>query len=118
MTAFKYNLNIDQGATFSDKVVWKTGELKTPVDLTGCTAKMQIRDKVESPTLLLELNTSNNSIILGGVAGTIEFNISAQITEQIKWKTGVYDMKITFPDGKVIKKLYGSVTVTSSITRN
>lgn len=117
MTAFKYNLDIDQGTTFSEKVVWKTGALKIPVDLTGCTANAQIREKIGSDSILLELSTVNGGIILGGITGEIEFYLPPIITNDISWKHGVYDMKIYFPNGKIIKKLYGSVTITQTVTQ-
>lgn len=112
MPSFTLNLKIDQGTTFSKKAIWKSGTPPTPVNLTGCTAKMQIRDKVGSSTVLLELTTENGGIVLGGVTGSIEFcKLSAATTSQIAWRIGVYDLKITFADSTVKRKISGTVSV-------
>ena len=68
-TPAKLKLTIYQGATFRKRLTWK-GPLpaQTPIDLTGCTARMQVRPEVESSTVLLELTTANGGITLGGVA--------------------------------------------------
>lgn len=36
------------------------------LDLTGCTARMQIRNKVSSPDILCELTTENGGIVIDG----------------------------------------------------
>lgn len=121
MAAFKIKLEIPQGATFSKVVTWKTGATKataTPVDLTGCTARMQVRAKIDSTSALLDLTTENDGIILGGVAGTIDFcRLTAAASAAITWKSGVYDLEIIFPDGTVLRKIYGSVSVSPEVTR-
>ena len=118
MAAFKVNLKIDQGATFSKVVTWKAGSPAVPVNLTGCTARMQVREKTESPTVLLDLTTENDGIVLGGVAGTIEFcRLPATQSAAINWKNGVYDLEIVFADGTVKRKIAGSVVISPEVTR-
>lgn len=113
--------SILQGATFSWSFTWKTApdedSAKTPVNLTGCTARMQIRSKVESPEVLLSLTTENGGIALGGTAGTIELLIDADDTAAITWTSGVYDLEIVFPGGQVRRLMYGSVVVSPEVTR-
>ena len=113
--------SILQGATFSWSVAWKTApdedSAKTPVDLTGCTARMQIRSKVESPEVLLTLTTENGGIALGGTAGTISLLIDADDTTALTWTSGVYDLEIVFPGGQVRRLMYGSVVVSPEVTR-
>ena len=60
----KLKLTIYQGATFRKRLTWK-GPLpaQTPIDLTGCTARMQVRPEVESSTVLLELTTANGGMV-------------------------------------------------------
>ena len=118
MSTFKINLKINQGATFSKLVTWKTGTPPVPVDLTGCTARMQVRARVDSPTALLDLTTENGGIVLGGVLGTIEFcKLSATASAAIGWKSGVYDLEIVFPGGTVLRKMAGSVAISPEVTR-
>ena len=117
MSTFNLSLKIDQGATYSKKAIWKSGNPAQPVNLTGCTAKMHVKDKVGSPTTLLELTTENGGIVLGGVLSSIEFcKLSAAATSQITWTTGVYDLKIIFPDQTVKRKIAGNIVISPQIT--
>lgn len=117
MAAFKLNLSIDQGATFIKSVTWKTGKPAAPVDLTGCTARMQVRPKIDSTEVLVSLTTANGGITLGGAAGTVAIRIEADVTEDFTWKGGVYDLEIVFLDGTVRRLLAGGVSVSPEVTR-
>lgn len=119
MPASKLKLEIEQGATFRRRVTWKTGAAQTPVDLTGWTAKMQVRAKIGAPTVLVELSTENDMIALGGAAGTIDLYIPASTTETFEWTAGTYDLEMMAPgvDGDIIRLLYGSVTVSQEVTK-
>lgn len=120
MSAHKYKLEIDQGATFDKTITWKTGTKANavPVDLTGCKARSQFRESVESEVVLLELTTENQRILLGGPTGEIRILISATDTAAIGWTSGVYDLEIEFPDGTVVRRIAGSVVVSPEVTRD
>ena len=120
MAAFKVNLQILQGSTFNELVTYQTGATTAtavPVNLTGCTARMQARPTLESSTVLLNLTTENGGIVLGGVAGTIRLQLSATATAAIPWKQAVYDLELVFADGTVTRKLAGSISVSPEVTR-
>ena len=120
MAASKHPLRIEQGADFSDLSFWKTGPTvaaATPVDLTGWTARMQIRPRIDSPTVLKELTTLNGGIVLGGVLGSIEIVMSNAETAAINWVSGVYDLGLISAGGKVRRHFYGTVTVSPEVTR-
>jgi hypothetical protein len=120
---FKVKLTILKGSTFSQLVTWSTGETAetaTPVDLTGCKARMQIRPDIESSTVLEEFTTEDGGIELGGTAGTIRFAIlNATETAAIDWDGGVYDLEIIFSDGvTVLRKIKGAVVISPEVTRD
>ena len=117
MAAFKVNLKIDQGASFNKLVTWKAGTPALPVNLTGCTARMQIRGKLTDAVALLDLTTENGGIALGGVAGTVTIIITAAQTTLIAWKAAVYDLEIIYADATVRRLLAGSVSVSPEVTR-
>jgi hypothetical protein len=117
MAAAKLPLKIDQGATFIKDVTWKAGKPAVAVDLTGAKARMQIREKIDAPAVLLELTTENGGIALGGAAGTVALRIEAVATAAITWRTGVYDLEIEFADGTVRRLLFGGVSVSPEVTR-
>lgn len=117
MAAAKIKLSIEQGATFTKTVTWKTGKPALPVDLTGCVARMQVREKVDSTAVLLTLTSADGRITLGGAAGTVVLRVDADDTAAITWKGGVYDLEIEFADGTVRRLLAGTVSVSPEVTR-
>lgn len=119
MPAHKVKLEIDQGATFDKTFTWLTGTPKSaqPVDLTGCTARAQVREEIDSPDVLLELSTENDRIVLGGTSGEIRIVIDASTTAAIDWESGVYDLEVIFPDGTVVRRMAGGVSVSKEVTR-
>ena len=120
MAATKHPLKIEQGTDFSDLTYWKTGEtLETvaPVNLTGWTARMHIRSSIASPTVLKELTTESGGIVLGGVLGSIEIVMTNAETSAITWPSGLYDLELVSPSGKVRRHYYGSVSVSPEVTR-
>jgi len=118
MAAFKLKLQIDQGATFRKDVVWETGTPPAPVDLTGCTARMQARDSVESTVVLLDLTTENGGIELGTDDGKVSILIDAEATADIVWSSAVYDLEIVFADGVTVRRLLsGLIVVSPEVTR-
>lgn len=118
MSAAKLKLAIEQGATFRKVLTWKAGTPAVPVNLTGCTARMQIRKEIASATPYIELTTENGGITLGGVAGTISLFISPTDTAAFTWTAGVYDLEIVFSPTDVRRLVYGPVTVSPEVTRD
>lgn len=117
MAAFRLSLTILQGETFSRPLVWKAGAPAVPVDLTGCTARMQVRSTVDNDTVLLELTTGNGRIALGGVDGTITLQLTAAETQALTWRNAVYDLEVVHPGGQVRRLVEGAVKVKPEVTR-
>lgn len=115
----KVSLSINQGATYRKTFTYKAGPENAPVavDLTGYTARMQLRESQESADVLVELNTENGGIALGGIAGTIALYLSAAATAAFTWTGAVYDLELIAPNGDVLRKLEGAVTVRPEVTR-
>lgn len=116
MSAGDYNIIIEQGATYNPVLTW-LDSTNTAVDLTGATARMQIRRNTKSTTVLEEITTENGGITLGGVAGTISLLISDTATAAYTWKTGVYDLEIISSGGVVTRLMRGTVEVIPEVTR-
>lgn len=87
---------------------------KPPVDLTGATARMQIRAQVGG-AVLLELTTANGGLALTG-PGTITRSLSAAQTAALTWTEAVYDLEVEYADGTVQRYLQGDVTVSREVT--
>lgn len=88
-----------------------------PVNLTGFTARMQIRETVESTTVLHSLTTENGGITLGGAAGTIALTISATDTAAFTFDTAVYDLEVVSGGDVVTEIASGAVLMNNEVTR-
>ena len=87
----------------------------TPVDMTGMTARMSIKDRVGG-TELLRLSTLDGTIVLDEVTCTITITLPATVTAALTWKGGVYDLELEAIDGTVTCLLAGKVKVTDEVT--
>ena len=114
MVPGKYNMICPQGSTFS-KVLTYTIDSE-PVDLTGYTARMQVREKHISKTAIVDITTENGGITLGGELGTIDLYISDEVTQLFIAKEYVYDLELV--SGTYVYRLIeGKFIVTPEVTR-
>jgi len=112
------DITIYQGETFDRTFTYNTGTLAsyTPVDLTGYTARMQIRERLEDSTTIAELTTENSKIVLGGVAGTIQLLLTDTETSAIT-TNGVYDLELISGGGVVTRLMQGKTILSKEVTR-
>lgn len=113
----RYDMTIFQGADFERVLTWSLGEPSVLVNLTGYSARMQLRTYTESADVVLELTTANGRISLGGAAGTIELNLGATETEALAANQYAYDLEVVSPSGFVTRLLEGFVNVDPEVTR-
>ena len=122
LTPGRYNgLVIYQGTTFDVTFTWRQpivspATVGTPVDLTGYTARMQVRSSIASDEVLLELTTENGGITLGDVAGTIALHLDATDTAALEFTSGVWDLELVSAD-VVTRLLGGRLKVSKEVTR-
>jgi hypothetical protein len=117
MVAAVHDITIEQGATFRLSLLWRDSS-GTPIDLTGCSARMQVRKKYNSETAWLSLTSEDGDIVLGDEAGTIVVTGDALLTEDIPAPScGVYDLEIVMAGGEVNRLLQGSATISPEVTR-
>jgi hypothetical protein len=91
-------------------------EYNQPSDLSGVTARMQIREKVTSTTPIIELTTENGLITINDTFKTITISIPATTTETFVFKNAVYSMELI--SGSIVTPfIYGSVSLDTEITR-
>ena len=118
MTPAEIDLTIYQGATFKKLFQWKTGDPPTPVNLTGYSARMQIREKIKSTSVISEFTTENGKIIFTDPKnGLFMITASAEETKRMKYKRGVYDIEFINPSGEVIRLIQGNVEFSPEVTR-
>lgn len=95
-------------------------EWYSPVDLTGQTARMKIKDKIGGTVLasteLGDAPLNVLSIAIDNAAKTITLTIAATDTDDFAWKTGVYDLEMVSATGVVVAIMAGKVLVTKEVT--
>jgi hypothetical protein len=135
MSGAAHDLKIEQGDDWSPIWTLRYRGSQQPFDLTGYTAKMQIRSTYYAAAKLVDL-VSPAGIILGGVAGTIQPVISdaqtmtliptgapapnpvnVKINDRAYTLVGVYDLKITSAGGATMTVAGGRVLVSPDVTR-
>jgi hypothetical protein len=116
VAAASYNFTIEQGATFEAEIEWRDGS-NALVNLTGFSARMQIRTSIAAASFALELTNANGRIVLGGAAGTVQLVLAAADTAALGAGSYVYDLELVHPSGKVTRLLKGAITVDAEVTR-
>lgn len=117
MAAYRVALTALQGETFDEAFAWKAGIPALPVDLTGCSARMQVRAELASPAVLIELTSANGRIVIDAPNGGITLRLSAAETAALTFTRAVYDLEIVYADGRVRRLLEGSFKVKGEVTR-
>jgi len=110
------NLTIYQGATWTQAVTWRSGATRAVVDVSGYSARMQLRTSATAASSAIELTTANGRITLGGVNGRISLLLSATETAALAAGEYVYDLEL-FAGTVVTRVLQGTVTVVAEVTR-
>lgn len=125
MPAGRYNLLIEQGATFEIELQYKDSN-GAVVDLSGYSGRLQIRPSIGSPTTYLCLSSSLNpdgtGINFSGsngttppTSGSIGIYISATTSSMLTFSTGVYDLEIQ-SGLRVTRLLQGNVQLSKEVT--
>ena len=115
MPAATYDMILDQGSTFSN-VIQITDSEETPLNLTGFTARMQVRPSVSSSTVLLELTNANSRITITAAEGKINLSVDAATTSGLTPGNYVYDLETV--NGSVVERiLQCSFLIRAEVTR-
>jgi uncharacterized protein (DUF2141 family) len=128
MAAANFDLYIEQGATFRFTMIFghKNGQqdvdgndIVVPYDLTGCVARMQIRQRRGSE-VLISATTNNGGIVFNDdpLTGELTVTITDEATESLTVSKGKYDLEIGWPSGDVVRVLEGSVKISPNITQD
>tara|TARA_Y100001963_G_scaffold65194_1_gene90931 strand:+ start:362 stop:724 length:363 start_codon:yes stop_codon:yes gene_type:complete len=120
MSAGVYNFEIEQGADFDLHITYKDtdGAVVDLADLTYSSARMQIRESVDSTTVLLEATTTNGKITLSGTAPNIKIAIDHTVTDDLNFDTAFYDLELVGTSNTfVIKVLRGRVKLIKEFTK-
>ena len=91
-------------------------EWNTPVPLIGFTAKMQLRETIDSSTIL-ELTHLNGGITIDAANYTITVTMTSSQTALFSFPTAIYSLELTDANGDVITFIQGNLTLIQEVTR-
>ena len=103
--------------SFSDYVSGGVAEFNLPVNLAGFTARMQIRADIDSSTVISELTTANDGVLIDNTLKTITLNITAVNTAIFTFETAVYSLELISSGGQVTTFCGGIITLVKEVTR-
>jgi hypothetical protein len=117
-----YSFSINQGATFSKLFVYQNPDGVTPIDLTGKSVRMHMREEIKSATISLALSSApSDGIVITPQLGQIRLNFTAAQTAALAAKEYVYDVELYHDDGfgnEIVTRLVeGKITVRAEVTR-
>ena len=106
MTTVFVPFTLDQGETWSRTTTWTTGDTAngipvTPVDLTGASAVLSVR---QTPSVLATALLTVTPT-LGGMLGTLAYGLTATQTDSLATGRYFYDLLVTFSTGPTVYKL-------------
>ena len=112
MAAGTYNFTLEQGSTFSRQITVQ--ENSSALNLTGYTARMQMRSTHDSSSIALTFTTT---IANPATQGKVNLIATATQTAAVEEGIYVYDLEFESSAGNVTRILEGQVTVTPEVTR-
>jgi hypothetical protein len=109
------NFEVDQNATFSFILQYKDDD-GNAIDLTGASAKMQIRDSKSSTKLAVTLTSPSGGITIDGPTGTVSVKMTPTQTNKLFYPKSSYDIMIIDSNLNKTKLLEGFMTLNRSVT--
>lgn len=91
-------------------------EYNQPIDLAGFNARMQIRESVDSTTVIHEATTANGQIVIDNTGKYIQITLLGNITQNFTFTTAVYSLEL-YNGNNVIPFINGNLTLVQEVTR-
>jgi len=91
-------------------------EYNDAVDLSTYSARMQIRETVDSPNVIYSATSQAGQIVLDNTYKTITITILGNITSQFNFTTAVYSLEL-YNGNNVVPFLVGNLTLVPEVTR-
>jgi hypothetical protein len=114
--AVKKNFEVDQNATFNFQIQYTEDDEVTAIDLTGASAKLQVRDTQGGSKLAFTLTSPAGGITINGPTGTLDVKMTPTQTNKLFYPKSAYDIMVIDTNGNKIKLLEGFITLSRSVT--
>ena len=109
------NFEVDQNATFSFIVEYKDNN-GLPIDLTGATAKMQVRDTKGGSKLAFTLTSPSSGITIDAALGKLTIKMTPTQTSKLFYPKSSYDVIVIDSNSNRVKLVEGFITLNRSVT--
>lgn len=87
------------------------------INLAPYSARMQIRETVDSTTTIYEATSAAGQIVLDNTYKTITLTIPASVTQGFSFETAVYSVELFTQTGEVTSFIEGNLFLVKEITR-
>jgi len=109
------NFEVDQNATFTFIVDYRDNN-GNAIDLTGASAKMQVRDGKGGAKLAVTLTSPSGGIVIDPTNGRLTIKMTPTQTNKLFYPKSSYDVMVVDSNGNKIKLLEGFMTLNRSVT--
>lgn len=120
MPAAKYNLEIEQGATFRRIITWRDSD-GALINLTGYQILFQVRRTLVSEDTLIDFDSSalatGQTIGPLNATGIIDITLSATLTGDLDFDNAKWDLVTVSPGSVRDRILEGVVNLDKAVTR-
>ncbi len=105
------HMTVYRGKSLRFEVIWGGS---SPIDITGHSAKLQVRDAAGH--LMLELSTANGGIANGGGDGKLTFTATPEATRAVD-APGSYELELQTVSGEVYRVISGNVSIVDEVVQ-
>lgn len=109
------NFEVDQNATFSFVLEYKDNS-GNAIDLTGASAKMQVRDTAGGTKLAVTLTSPSGGITIDPTHGKLTVKLTPTQTTKLFYPKSSYDIMLIDSNANKTKLLEGFMTLSRSVT--
>jgi hypothetical protein len=113
--AVQKNFEVDQNTTFSFTLEYKDNA-GAPINLTGASAKLQVRDKKGGTQLAFSLTSPSGGITIDPLLGKLTVKMTPTQTSKLFFPKSEYDLMLTDSNLNKTKLLEGFITLSRSVT--
>jgi hypothetical protein len=114
--AVEIDFTVSNNETWDQSFVWTDGG--HPVDLTGMSLKIQLRDPANLSNVIIEISTANSLILVGApTSGQWQLSVPASKTKDVPAGSYSYDvLNYLANDPRVWRRQKGTITVEQGVT--
>lgn len=116
MAATVYNFTIEQGIPYSCTFLVKNTNGSNK-DLTGYTARMQIRSYASSTVVVVEATTANSKLVINTGASTCSIALTEADTAGLSLLEYVYDIELVSSTNIPLRLVQGKITNSREVTK-